>query len=70
MYTYSPVAPVCTFVIRFWAKWSGDGQSWRGSIEHLQSGNRSTFQDLEDAYEFIRKYVSISPGEETSEGRD
>lgn len=70
MYTNSPITPISTFVVRFWVKWSSDGQSWRGTIEHLQSGNRFTFQELEDVYDFIWKYLGISPGEETSEGRD
>jgi hypothetical protein len=57
MYQIAPGEPLCTFVIRMWMEWSGEGPFWRGSIEHLQSGNRAAFQRLADIHDFINKNV-------------
>jgi hypothetical protein len=51
--------------MRLWVEWSGDSPLWRGSIEHLQSGARLTFQDLEQVEGFIQKQIGASNEEKT-----
>jgi len=50
----SSAPPVSTFVIRFWREWSATTGRWRGRIEHVQSGQRADFLDLEAILEFVR----------------
>ncbi|MGD8473187.1 MAG: hypothetical protein PVH95_00025 [Anaerolineae bacterium] len=50
----SSVSPVSTFVIRFWCEWSVSGSRWRGRIEHVQSGRRAEFAELQGILEFVR----------------
>jgi hypothetical protein len=52
----SSVPPVSTFVIRFWREWSATTGRWRGRIEHVQSGQRVDFLDLEGILEFLRGF--------------
>jgi hypothetical protein len=52
----SSVPPVSTFVIRFWREWSATTGRWRGRIEHVQSGQRADFLDLEAILEFVRGF--------------
>ncbi|RMF36410.1 MAG: hypothetical protein D6759_03655 [Chloroflexi bacterium] len=51
-----PRPPVSTFVIRFWHEWSAAGPRWRGRIEHVQSGEGTTFLDLEGLLDFVRRF--------------
>lgn len=48
------VPPASTFVIRFWREWSVSGSRWRGRIEHVQSGQRADFVELQSILEFVR----------------
>jgi len=50
----SSVSPASTFVIRFWCEWSVCGSRWRGRIEHVQSGQRADFVELQGILEFVR----------------
>lgn len=50
----SQAPPASTFVIRFWREWSAAGSRWRGRIEHVQSGQRADFVDLEGILGFVR----------------
>jgi hypothetical protein len=50
----SSAQPASTFVIRFWREWSITTPRWRGRIEHVQSGQRTDFVDLESMMEFVR----------------
>ncbi|MGC9333424.1 MAG: hypothetical protein ACP5JJ_04695 [Anaerolineae bacterium] len=43
-----------TFVIRFWREWSATAGRWRGRIEHVQSGQRADFLDLQSVLDFVR----------------
>jgi hypothetical protein len=38
---------ITTFVVRFWREWSGTEARWRGRIEHVQSGRRADFLEVE-----------------------
>ena len=50
------VSPVSTFVIRFWREWSIATPRWRGRIEHVQSGQRADFVELEGITEFVQAF--------------
>lgn len=50
----SGAPPASTFVIRFWCEWSAAGSRWRGRIEHVQSGQRAEFVQLQGILEFVR----------------
>lgn len=43
-----------TFVVRIWCESSLDASRWRGRVEHLQSGERLAFEELERVLTFIR----------------
>jgi hypothetical protein len=42
-----------TFVVRFWREWSGAETRWRGRIEHVQSGRRADFLEVEGLLGFL-----------------
>ena len=48
------------FIVRVWCE-GGDANNavseWRGSIEHVQSGQRTFFRHLEAIIEFIKPYL-------------
>ena len=48
------------FIIRIWCE-RGDPDSalseWRGSVEHVQSGQRAFFRHLENALEFMQPHL-------------
>jgi len=52
--TASSIPPASTFVLRFWREWSASGSRWRGRIEHVQSGQRADFAELQSILEFVR----------------
>ena len=52
--TASFIPPASTFLIRFWCEWSASGSRWRGRIEHVQSGQRADFVELQGILEFVR----------------
>jgi len=52
--TASSIPPASTFVLRFWREWSASGSRWRGRIEHVQSGQRADFVELQSFLEFMR----------------
>jgi len=52
--TASSIPPASTFVLRFWCEWSASGSRWRGRIEHVQSGQRAEFVELQGILEFVR----------------
>jgi len=55
--------PVNTFVLRFWREWSTATGRWRGRIEHVQSGQRADFADLEEALAFLRGFGVMGQGQ-------
>jgi hypothetical protein len=54
--TASSIPPASTFVLRFWREWSASGSRWRGRIEHVQSGQRADFVELQGILEFVRAF--------------
>ena len=61
----SSVSPASTFVIRFWCEWSVSGSRWRGRIDHVQSGQRAEFVELQGILEFVRGLGVMAEGEKT-----
>ncbi len=54
--------PNSTFVVRFWQAWSDAGPVWRGRIEHVQSGENTTFLHLEEMVDFVRRFGIMATG--------
>lgn len=48
------------FIVRVWCE-RGDGDTavieWRGSVEHIQSGQRAFFRNLDAVIEFVRPHL-------------
>lgn len=67
--------PQNIFVVRFWREWNGKGvdrmSGWRGRIEHIQSGEGTTFYEQHTMLEFIERFVRPLPSlpQRESEGR-
>jgi hypothetical protein len=54
---YEPSAETtATFVVRFWREWSGTEARWRGRIEHVQSGRRADFLEVEGLLGFLERF--------------
>lgn len=65
--------PQNTFVVRFWWEWQGEGSDqlmgWRGRIEHVQSGEGTTFHEAHQLLAFIERFIKplpLPPSEESS----
>ncbi len=54
-----------TFVVRFWWEWEGEDtqrvRGWRGRIEHVQSGEGITFQEMRQLLAFIEGFITPLP---------
>jgi hypothetical protein len=55
----TPTPPVSTFVIRFWRERSAVMPRWRGRIEHVQSGQSTTFLVLDAMLDFMRRFGAM-----------
>ena len=64
----SGVSPASTFVIRFWREWSATAGRWRGRIEHVQSGQRADFVELEGILAFVRDLGVMAEDQEDVKG--
>lgn len=51
-----PARTMTTFVLRFWREPAAMEAHWRGSIEHVQSGEMMNFRDLDRMLAFIQKF--------------
>ncbi len=45
-----------TFVLRFWQKTTASAACWRGSIEHVQSGEELSFLDTATMLAFLNRF--------------
>ncbi len=61
MFNHEP--PQNTFIIRFWWELPKSvpphGRSWRGRIEHLQSGEAMAFDDTTQVLAFISHFLPV-----------
>lgn len=51
-----PTTTMVTFVVRFWRETSAGVPRWRGQIEHVQSGERVAFLELDAMFRFLRRF--------------
>ena len=51
--------PYASFVMRIWRE-PGEPPTWRGSIQHVQSGHKCYFQSLERPMEFVENTINES----------
>ncbi|MGE5223628.1 MAG: hypothetical protein ACM3PY_14415 [Omnitrophica WOR_2 bacterium] len=51
-----PATPMLTFVLRFQRETTAGETRWRGSIEHVQSGEAIAFMDFETMLRFLRRF--------------
>jgi hypothetical protein len=58
------------FIVRIWREdsQSAPGGQWRGSVEHVPSGQRIHFVSLETLTEFMRAYMNTDLSTLSSEG--
>ena len=55
--------PTATFVVRMWAEpINEDHSEWRGQVEHLQSGEKRYFQQLDIVLEFVTSHIGAAVG--------
>lgn len=52
----APAAATATFVVRFWHEATAGGERWRGSIEHVQSGESAAFLELDGVLSFLQSF--------------
>ena len=54
----SPTEATATtvFVLRFWREQAGTESRWRGRVEHVQSGQRQDFLELEGLLSFLEQF--------------
>ena len=48
------------FIVRIWQQTEGTNPEWRGSVEHVPSGQRIYFLSLKDLNDFILEQLSSS----------
>ncbi len=50
-----------SFVIRLWCEEEADGRkSWKARIEHIQTGQTKTFNNVEDLLDYLKGHVASS----------
>jgi acyl-coenzyme A thioesterase PaaI-like protein len=52
----APTTTTATFVIRFTREPTAGEVRWRGSIEHVESGERAAFLELAALLSFLRRF--------------
>ena len=62
--------PASTFVVRLWYEGTDNGPRWRGRVEHLQSGERAAFLDVDDLLRFIRRFTALEDGAPPADTRE
>jgi len=56
MHPSAPAAPILTFVLRFQRETTAGEARWRGSIEHVPSGEAIAFMDFERMLCFLQRF--------------
>ena len=51
-----PATSLITFVLRFQRERAAGEERWRGSIEHVPSGETIAFMDFETMLRFLRRF--------------
>jgi hypothetical protein len=70
---HEPSAQRATFIVRVWRERLDDAHAeWRGTIEHVQSGERRAVVDADGAARLVASWLSAlaeQPASETIAGR-
>jgi len=56
MHPSAPAPPLLTFVLRIQRETTASEERWRGSIEHVQSGEAIAFMDFETMLRFLQRF--------------
>ena len=56
MHPSAPATPMLTFVLRIQRETTTGETRWRGSIEHVQSGEAIAFMDFETMLRFLQRF--------------
>jgi len=56
MHPSAPAAFMVTFVLRFQRETTAGESRWRGSIEHVPSGESTAFLDIDVMLSFLRRF--------------
>jgi hypothetical protein len=54
---------VFTFVVRFWRESSAAGLRWRGRIQHVESGEATSFLELGSMLQFLHSAGALAEDE-------
>jgi len=54
---HDPSPPLNTFLVRFWQEPGASEERWRGQVQHVQSGERTAFDDEAALLSFVRRWV-------------
>lgn len=57
-----------SYVLRLWSAQSGSGVQWYMMLEHIPSGERQGFADLESLMEFLRTQTQLPPDSQVKQG--
>jgi hypothetical protein len=57
------VTRLFTFVVRVWREWSGARLRWRGRIQHVESGDATSFVELGSMVRFLRSSGALAEDE-------
>lgn len=58
-----------TFIIRLWREKNNGSYTWRGSVECVQSGERTYFQELEQLKELLARTLNGAGNESETDGQ-
>ena len=56
MHPSAPATPMLTFILRIQRETTASEERWRGSIEHVQSGEATAFMDFETMLRFLQRF--------------
>lgn len=56
---HAPGPPLNTFIVRFWQEPGASEGRWRGQVQHVQSGERTAFDDEAALLSFVRRWVQM-----------
>ena len=63
-----PEATIASFILRFTKEHGAEDERvtppWRGVIRHVQTNEEARFTQIEDALDFLARFVDIAPNEE------
>jgi hypothetical protein len=56
-----------TFIVRMWAEpTAGEAGDWRGQVEHVQTGEKRYFREMDKVLDFIAGHLGGEEEEQTA----